>query len=306
MDPESLVSSKGNAPRKVRFAPKAPPKRDQKPVLPKVEKTENDIDDAMAEQLRRRLNETSLTGRSKVERKGKHLFRSRTLRHLKLHLVMEDHLNPSNHMALPRISTRIRAHLLRATGTEQTVQKEYKEPWDYYTYYPVTLPLRRPYSGDPVVELLDEEEFGEDPETSTYDENETSAAETLGLLEENMEDNMIFLQLPATLPTINPSIKTEDNNANSSKGSGKSQKPCSLEELPAGLMGKMLVYKSGAIKLKLGDTLYDVSAGLECVFAQDVVAINTETKQCCNVGELNKRAVITPDIDHILDSMPDL
>lgn len=36
-------------------------------------------------------------------------------------------------------------------------------------------------------------------------------------------------------------------------------KGCSLEDLPAGYMGKMLVYKSGAVKLKLGDTLYDVS-----------------------------------------------
>lgn len=32
-----------------------------------------------------------------------------------------------------------------------------------------------------------------------------------------------------------------------------------LEDLPAGYMGKMLVYKSGAIKLKLGDILYDAS-----------------------------------------------
>ncbi|CDP04592.1 unnamed protein product [Coffea canephora] len=30
---------------------------------------------------------------------------------------------------------------------------------DYYTNYPVTLPLRRPYSGDP--EHLDQEEFGD-------------------------------------------------------------------------------------------------------------------------------------------------
>lgn len=33
----------------------------------------------------------------------------------------------------------------------------------------------------------------------------------------------------------------------------------SFEELPKGYMGKMLVYRSGAIKLKLGDALYDVS-----------------------------------------------
>lgn len=36
-------------------------------------------------------------------------------------------------------------------------------------------------------------------------------------------------------------------------------KSCVLNELPAGFVGKMLVYRSGAIKLKIGDTLYDVS-----------------------------------------------
>lgn len=38
-----------------------------------------------------------------------------------------------------------------------------------------------------------------------------------------------------------------------------SRKGCSLEELPEGYMGKMLVYRSGAVKLKMGDVLYDVS-----------------------------------------------
>ncbi|MED6175124.1 hypothetical protein PIB30_075487 [Stylosanthes scabra] len=50
----------------------------------------------------------------------------------------------------------------------------------YYSYYPVTLPLRRPYSGNP--ELLDEEEFGEAAESRTYDENSTNQAKELGLL----------------------------------------------------------------------------------------------------------------------------
>ncbi|KAF5188081.1 hypothetical protein FRX31_022332, partial [Thalictrum thalictroides] len=29
------------------------------------------------------------------------------------------------------------------------ITKEYAEPWNYYSYYPVTLPLRRPHSGNP-------------------------------------------------------------------------------------------------------------------------------------------------------------
>ncbi|MCE3052417.1 hypothetical protein HAX54_052566 [Datura stramonium] len=63
----------------------------------------------------------------------------------------------------------------------QQVQKEYAEPWDYYTNYPVTLPLRRPYSGNP--ELLDEEEFGETSRSLTCDENSIKPAMELGLMD---------------------------------------------------------------------------------------------------------------------------
>lgn len=69
---------------------------------------------------------------------------------------------------------------------------------------------------------------------------------------------MLFLQLPPTLPII----KTGHEGASSSGSSRtvhSANKTCGLTELPAGLMGKMLVYKSGAVKLKLGDTIYDVS-----------------------------------------------
>ncbi|GFP87245.1 mediator of RNA polymerase ii transcription subunit 20a [Phtheirospermum japonicum] len=189
-------------------------------------------------------------------------------------------------------------------GAYQTLGKEYKEPWDYYTSYPVTLPLRRPYSGNP-------EEFGEDTQRSGYDEYATNPAVELGLLDENPENSMFFFQLPTNMPTVKPSANAEANEPEktpkpakfSARGTGVSRKPCNLEELPAGLMGKMLVYKSGAVKLKLGEMIYDVSSGLNCVFAQDVLAINTEEKHCCNIGELSKRAVITPDIDSMLDAM---
>lgn len=96
-----------------------------------------------------------------------------------------------------------------------------------------------------------------------------------GWQDENQEASMLFLQLPATMPMIKQAATAEvKENASSSKppedagqanrlkppeGAGSIQKTCRLEELPSGFMGKMLVYKSGAIKLKLGDTLYDVS-----------------------------------------------
>lgn len=49
-----------------------------------------------------------------------------------------------------------------------------------------------------------------------------------------------------------------------------------------------------------------VTPGMDCMFAQDVVAINAAEKHCCVVGEINKRAVLTPDIDSILNNLADL
>lgn len=45
---------------------------------------------------------------------------------------------------------------------------------------------------------------------------------------------------------------------------------------------------------------------MDCSFAQDVVAVNTAEKQFCVVGELEKRAVITPDVDSLLHNIMDL
>lgn len=74
---------------------------------------------------------------------------------------------------------------------------------------------------------------------------------------------MFFLQLPATMPMIKRSASADGTNSNLPKGAGRAEKTCKLDELPAGYMGKMLVYRSGAVKLKIGDTLYDVSLHIQ-------------------------------------------
>ncbi|XP_052198736.1 uncharacterized protein LOC127805930 [Diospyros lotus] len=304
MDPESKSKTGENAPRKVKFAPKGPPRR-AKPAVPKVEKVETvDTGDAQAQELLRRFNEAAGKVKSKAEKK---------VAPTQVAFGFGGASTPLKSYGSPRGGIGNR-HGGPASGdgvapsSGLRVEKEYKEPWDYYSYYPATLPLRRPYSGNP--ELLDEEEFCEASESMDYDENSTNPGVELGLMEENLEASMLFLQLPATMPMIKQSDNKEvQGMASSSKPSkrrGPSEDACGLAELPAGYMGKMLVYSSGAVKLKLGDTTYDVSAGLDCVFAQDVAAINVEEKHCCIVGELSKRAIITPDVDSILDTSSDL
>lgn len=49
-----------------------------------------------------------------------------------------------------------------------------------------------------------------------------------------------------------------------------------------------------------------ISPGQKLTFSQEVVAINTKEKHCCALGELDKRAVVTPDVDSLFHSLDDL
>ncbi|TXG61638.1 hypothetical protein EZV62_013001 [Acer yangbiense] len=289
MEPDTSNNNNDNKPaaRKYRFKPKIPPVKPKTEV--KNEVVEN-VDSAKARDLMRRFkeNQGALKSRPKVEKK-----------------VAASQIAFGSGGA----STSIKSYGVHkgsalnggAYASGLRGEKEYKEPWDYYSYYPVTLPLRRPYSGNP--ELLDEEEFGEDSETVNYEEISMNPAVELGLTEENPEPSMVFLQLPPSMPMIKRSAKAEGQEA---IAKSKPRGGARTVELPAGFMGKMLVYRSGVVKLKLGETLYDVTAGLSCTFAQDVAAINTADKNCCIIGELNKRAILTPDVDSVLRSLADL
>ncbi|TKY68577.1 DNA-directed RNA polymerase III subunit RPC4 [Spatholobus suberectus] len=257
MDLESSKDA-ARAKRKVKFVPIAPPRR-----VPKKEVKNEVVEDAGADE-------------------AKDLLRRFNCQLHKLLLVMVENRFLSNHMVFPGVGV---------VPTSVRIQHSV----DYYTNYPVALPLRRPYSGNP--EHLDEEEFGEATESRTYNENASNSAMELGLLEENFEANMFLINLPLTLPMIKESDTAGGQNVNANSkppgGAKKVEKPCKLHELPSGFMGKMLVYKSGAIKLKLGNTLYDVSSGMKCAFAQDLVAINTAQKHCCTIGEISKHATTT-------------
>ncbi|CAJ2628956.1 unnamed protein product [Trifolium pratense] len=174
---------------------------------------------------------------------------------------------------------------------------------DLYSDYPLVLPLKKPYSGNP--EYLNEEEFGEAAESRTYDESTANSAIELGLLEENPEASAFFMKLPPVIPMIK---KVQDVKENVKRPGGPrgSAKLVRLNELPAGFIGKMIVYKSGKVKLKHGDTLYDVSSGMNCIFSQELVAMNATEKHCCTIGEINALATVTPDIDAALDCLSDL
>jgi DNA-directed RNA polymerase III subunit RPC4 len=55
--------------------------------------------------------------------------------------------------------------------------------------------------------------------------------------------------------------------------------------------------------LKSSRLIVQVSVGSNCMFVQEVAAMNTREKHCCTLGEISKRAVVTPDIDYLLGSV---
>jgi hypothetical protein len=79
---------------------------------------------------------------------------------------------------------------------------------------------------------------------------------------------LLFFQFPKTLPLPRQADADADTNMNmSAKSMGDNRKRrlgsihgCGLKELPGGFMGKILVFKSGKVKMTLGDVLFDVSS----------------------------------------------
>ncbi|KAG6531279.1 hypothetical protein ZIOFF_005083 [Zingiber officinale] len=274
--------------RKMKFTPKIPPRRAPKAVAVKVEKTENK-EDTVDKELLSKLNRA----------KASDGFVKRTPK--------IDKKDGPSEVAFGHGSSTVRSFpkgsLAGDPNSASLVPKEYAEPWDYTnSYYPTSLPLRRPYSGNP--EILDGEEFGQ-AASMACDQAQSNPALELDLMRKKEDTQMLLFQLPVNLPLVQQSsagTKVEDA---ASKGDRASKNGAKLE-LPTGRMGKIMVYKSGKVKMQLGDVLYDISPGQKLTFSQEVVAINTKEKHCCALGELDKRAVVTPDVDSLFHSLDDL
>lgn len=52
--------------------------------------------------------------------------------------------------------------------------------------------------------------------------------------------------------------------------------------------------------MKIGDVFYDVSEGMPCGFLQELVALDMESKNMHNLGDINKRMVVSLDVDALL------
>ncbi|KAH0836644.1 RNA polymerase III RPC4-domain-containing protein [Lanmaoa asiatica] len=71
-----------------------------------------------------------------------------------------------------------------------------------------------------------------------------------------------------------------------------------------GVIGHIEVYRSGTVKMRLGNGIVlNVSEATQPSFLQQAVHLDMENKQLHVLGEVNKRFVVSPDLDALLTSM---
>ncbi|TFK94181.1 hypothetical protein K466DRAFT_608438 [Polyporus arcularius HHB13444] len=71
-----------------------------------------------------------------------------------------------------------------------------------------------------------------------------------------------------------------------------------------GVVGQLEIYESGAVKMRMSNGIVlEVTAATQPSFLQHAVYMDSSTKRLCVLGEVNRRFVVTPDLDTLLSAM---
>lgn len=126
-------------------------------------------------------------------------------------------------------------------------------------------------------------------------ENAIASESTAGLFKFRDDAGPAFhlIQLPGILPLA----KTSSNVDAIACATG-----ClTLEELSGQSIGKLLIMRSGRVKLKIGDMIMDVTASVATKERQDFACIDSENDEMVILGPVTERVTVTPDTDALLD-----
>ncbi|XP_062855414.1 DNA-directed RNA polymerase III subunit RPC4 [Trichomycterus rosablanca] len=131
------------------------------------------------------------------------------------------------------------------------------------------------------------------------------------------EEELLFVQLPDSLPGQPPTsdsrptktaVQSEDGQSMLQKTEGQEEaeeeNSCRLRELQEGLVGRMLVRKSGRVQLVLGSVTLDVALGTPCAFLQELVSVGTEGRRgdLTVLGHIKHKLVCSPDFESLLQN----
>lgn len=138
------------------------------------------------------------------------------------------------------------------------------------------------------------------PTIERVDETNANAAKQLFFKEDGsvVEDQIFLMQLPAVLPDMlheeEAPQESEDMVHNGTLG-----------RLPDGHLGKLRIHKSGKVRMELGGVMFDVNEGCETFFQQDIACICPNASEIFQLGRVNKRMVLTPDLDSLMADLPE-
>ncbi|ALC45003.1 CG5147 [Drosophila busckii] len=124
---------------------------------------------------------------------------------------------------------------------------------------------------------------------------------------------LFIMQLPDVLPCVSDADEEPTERAAAANGAAEqpsspappavSSKHSVLKQLEEGQIGKILRYRSGRVKLLLGDTHFDLDMGLESGFLQELMSISSNREQrsgnMINLGPIQAKLKATPDWVHL-------
>lgn len=73
-----------------------------------------------------------------------------------------------------------------------------------------------------------------------------------------------------------------------------------LNAMLLGQVGKLLIFESGAVKMRVGDVLLDVAAGSACECRQEVALISPASSSVTMLGHVQETAICTPNLEQLL------
>mmetsp|Transcript_11266 Transcript_11266/g.39954 ORF Transcript_11266/g.39954 Transcript_11266/m.39954 type:complete len:358 (-) Transcript_11266:116-1189(-) len=142
------------------------------------------------------------------------------------------------------------------------------------------------------------------PTLHHVDERNSNAAKELFLNDAGdlQEDKFFLIQLPSVLPELvdaTEEIGREDGEDAPASSSGAALAP-TLARLPDGKIGKLKIYKSGKVRMEIGGVPFCVDQGAQTFFQQEIGCVCPLAKEYVNLGSIQNRVVLTPDVGALL------
>lgn len=127
---------------------------------------------------------------------------------------------------------------------------------------------------------------------------------------------LFFMQLPDSLPGQPPTTEVRQTKTEVQSESGQSllckadkeepeeERSCNLRDLQEGLVGHVLVRKSGRVQFVLGNVTLDVDLGTTSSFLQELVSVGIEGRSgtLSVLGQIKHKLVCSPDFQSLVEN----